>query len=601
MMLLQPLLAVGLSSIVAAIGDVTYDYVVVGGGTAGLAVASRLSEGLPSASILVIEAGPEGFDQRTIFIPGMKGLALGGPLDWGLVTTPQEGANGRVLTQARGKVLGGSSAINLMTYDRASAVEYDSWEGLGNEGWNWEAFQRVMLKSENFTGVNSEHYGQDGVGTSGPVKAVINRNIPLHQESWIPTMQALGIEHNLESLNGTVNGVMYQPSSIDPDRWVRSYSANAYLPLSGTNLEIWTNTRVAKVNLEKGKCGAQHATGVTLVNGTTVAARREVIVSAGSLQTPGLLELSGIGRESVLSAAGIKQLVDLPGVGENLQDHIRLQTSYQLKDNYTSFDKLRYDPAFAAEQLAAYLAGQPGMYDYTGSAYAFANWGQALGNEAAADLLTLAEAAVTDDNSTANTLKLQWMSDLEVPQLEVIFSDGYTGVKGYPAASNELYGAGFFTLITAIMHPFSRGSVHVRSSSVEDKPIIDPKYLSHEYDIEAAVRAVKYARKIAASEPMASLWTAEYEPGLEAAQTDAEIREYVRRTVLSIFHPVGTAAMLPRKDAGVVDARLRVYGTKNLRVVDASVMPVLISAHIATAVYGIAEMAAEMIIVDARK
>ncbi|RYP09615.1 hypothetical protein DL764_001157 [Monosporascus ibericus] len=602
MMLFRSLVAFGLPSAVIALTlGPTYDYVIVGGGTAGMAVAGRLSASLPSASILVIEAGPEAFEEQTVFVPGMKGLALGGALDWGFTTTPQEGANGRVLSQNRGKVLGGSSAINLMTYDRAAAVEYDDWEGLGNDGWNWDAFQRAMLKAENFTGVNTEHYGQDGVGTSGPVKAVINRNIPAHQETWIPTMQGLGIEHNLESLNGSVNGVMYQPSSIDPDRWVRSYSANAYLPLSGPNLAIWTNTRVAKVNLKKAKCGAQHATGVTLTNGTTVAARREVILSAGSLQTPGLLELSGIGRKSVLSAAGIKQLVDLPGVGENLQDHIRLSTSYQLKDGFTSFDKLRYDPAFAAEELARYLAGNPGMYDYTGSAYAFANWAQALGDDAAADLLALAEAAVAEDASTANALKLKRMSDPQVPQLEIIFSDGYTGVKGYPAASSELFGANIFTLITAIMHPFSRGSVHIGSASVADNPVINPNYLSHEYDVEAAVQAVKYARKIAATEPMASLWTAEYEPGLEAAQTDDEIREYVRRTVLSIFHPVGTAAMLPKKDGGVVDARLRVYGTKNLRVVDASVMPVLISAHIATAVYGIAEMAAEMITSEAQR
>jgi choline dehydrogenase-like flavoprotein len=191
---------------------------------------------------------------------------------------------------------------------------------------------------------------------------------------------------------------------------------------------------------------------------------------------------------------------------------------------------------------------------------------------------------------------LEWMSDPTVSQLETIFSDGYTGVKGYPAVGTPLYGKDFFSLIAAIMHPLSRGSVHINPTNPQGNPIIDPNYLGNEYDIQAAIAAVKKNRQIALTPPLRDIWVDEYEPGLNNVNTDAEWRDFVLNTTLSIYHPCGTCAMLPKKDGGVVDSKLKVYGTTNLRVVDASIMPVLISAHLQTAVYGIAEMAAKFII-----
>lgn len=558
-------------------------------------MAARVGNGLPKSKILVIEAGPEGSKEEQIYIPGMKGLAIMGPLDWGMTTIPQEHLTGRTIIQSRGKVLGGSSAINLLSHDRAAAVEYDSWEALGNDGWNWDTMLDAMVKAENFTGINSEYYGSEGVGTSGPVKSVVNRHIPAHQDAWLPTMNKLGVKTNRESLGGDVNGAMYQPSSIDPDKWVRSYSANAYLPLAGSNVEVWTETRVAKIEFSEGDDGLR-ATGVTLANGTKIAARREVILSAGSIHSPGLLEHSGIGRSDVLTKVGVEQLLDLPGVGENLQDHIRVQTSYQLRDDFTSFDILRFNTTYAAEQLALYRAGEEGLYDYTGSAYSFTNWKQSSGSKVSDNMIKLGKNAANSDSSRVDQIKVKWLNDPDVPQLEVIFSDGYTGVKGYPTAEDELFGESFFTLICGLMHPLSRGSVHIASSDIEDMPLINPNYLAHEHDIQGLVEAVKFARKIAHTRPLKDLWVSEYEPGLDKVQTDEEIRKYVLDTILTIFHPVGTTAMLPRNKGGVVDKTLKVYGTENLRVVDASVMPLLISAHITTAVYGIAEIAADMII-----
>jgi choline dehydrogenase-like flavoprotein len=558
-----------------------------------VALSARLSQGLPNSKILVIEAGPDGRAELGINVPGKKGSTLGTKYDWNFTTTPQEAAKNRVFAQNRGHVLGGSSALNLLTYDRASSHEYDGWGQVGNPGWSWNTFLEKMKKSENFTSENTQYYGDAGVSTQGPVRGTINRFIPSQQAGWIPVLNTLGLPLNKEYMGGNTLGVSYSPSSIDPTHYNRSYSANAYLPLAGPKLTVLTDTRVAKINLKSGS-GGYVATGVTLTDGTVITASQEVILSAGSFQSPGLLEISGIGEQSVLQGAGIKQIIDLPGVGENLQDHIRIQSSYQLKDNFTSFDIFRYNATYAAEQLQLWMDGKISRYDYTGSGYAFFNWKQAIGNDS--NLLALAQAAVGSSTSPASKKHLEWLSDATIPQLEVIMSDGYTGVKGYPAVGTPLYGKGFFSLIAAIMHPLSRGSVHINAANPLGQPIIDPNYLSNEYDIQAAIAAIKKNREIALTPPLRDVWVSEYEPGLDAVNTDAEWRDFVLNTTLTIYHPLGTCAMLPQNESGVVDSKLKVYGTTNLRVVDASIIPVLISAHMQTAVYGIAEMAAQFII-----
>lgn len=571
--------------------------VVVGGGTAGSALATRLSQGLPNKSILLIEAGPQALDEDRINIPGMKGSTLGTVYDWNFTTVPQIALNGRVLGANRGKVLGGSSALNLMTWDRSSSEEYDGWEQLGNPSWNWKNMIAAMEMAETFTGINSSSYGDQGVGTSGPIHTVINRVIPAQQNLWLQSMADLGIPHNLNSLGGNPIGYMNQPSNVDSRTWARSYAANSYIPTAGKNLHLLLGTRVTKVNLRKGQ-NSHTATGVTLQDGTVIQAVREVILSCGTIQSPGLLELSGIGNKTVLSKAGVDQIINLDDVGENLQDHVRYQASYQLKDNFTSFDILKYNATYAAAQLALWRANQTSLYDYTGSGYSYLNWHQVVGNQAT-KLNSLAQSVVLSLGSIVYKKKLQYIGSPLSPQVEIIFSDGYTGVKGYPAIGSSLYGKGFFTLIGVVMHPLSRGTIHITSTDIDAKPQIDPQYLSNEYDVQAAIEAAKYCRKIANSAPLSSAWMTEYEPG-RVVQTDEDWRQYVLNTTLSIYHPVGTCAMLPQKDGGVVSPELIVYGTTNLRVVDASIIPVLPSAHIQTAVYGIAERAAYMIIRDSK-
>jgi choline dehydrogenase-like flavoprotein len=534
----------------------------------------------------VIEAGPDGRQEPGIVIPGRKGSTLGGKYDWNLTTVAQPKANNRVFAQNRGKVLGGSSALNLMTWDRTSIAELDAWEKLGNKGWNWKSLYPAMLKAETF--MPSPAYGSEGVGNTGPIQTLINRIFPRHQSTWIPTLNNLGLATNRESLNGKPIGVSTQPGNVSP-QYTRSY-APEYLKIAKDSLILRLDTRVAKVNFN-----GTVAVGVTLENGTVLGARKEVILSAGSFQTPGLLELSGIGNGTVLKKLGIPVVKDLPSVGENFQDHIRIQTSYQLKPEYPSFDVLKNTTRAAAE-LALYTAGQVSLYDYTASGYAYFPW-TTVSNDTATKFQTLVQED-TSLTSAVDKVKKSYFSpalSATVPQLEVIFSDGYTGLKGYPAANSSLFGIGTFALIGVVQHPLSKGNVHISSRNISDKPLINPNYLSHPYDLLAATNLAKFLRTIASSKPMSDIWTEEYEPG-KAVQTDEDWTKYALANTLSIYHPIGTASMLPEKDGGVVNPDLKVYGVKGLRVVDASVIPLLPSAHLQTLVYGIAERAAEMII-----
>lgn len=545
---------------------------------------------MPYDCILVVEAGPYAPDEDKINVPGMKGSTIGTKYDWNFTTVTQPGANNRSWAQARGKVLGGSSALNLMTWDRASVHDYDAWQELGNPGWNSTTMFEGMLRCENYVRTKGT-YGKKGVGIGGPIQALINELIPTQQLTWIPTMNALGVPFNNQSLDGNPLGVMYQPSNIRWSNYTRSY-APSYLNIASPNFHVIENTEVTKVNFKK-QAGQLVATGVVLNGTTTVNATKEVILSAGSFKSPALLELSGVGNSTILKAAGITPLLSLPNVGENLQDHVRIQNSYQLKDNYTSFDELK-NTTYAAQQLALWHANQKSEYDYTGSGYAFMTWTD-VGNHAT--MVSLAKKSA-NKTSAIDARKLAYLTNktfaTSVPQLEVIFSDGYTGVKGYPASTDPLYGKQFFTLIAAIQHTFARGTVHINASDPGGKPVIDPRYLSNPYDLAAAVAATQYMRRIASTAPMRYTWDSEYEPGA-AVNTTQEWETFARNTSLTIYHPIGTCAMLPREEGGVVSPELKVYGTRNLRVVDASVIPVIISAHMQTAVYGIAERAAEII------
>lgn len=511
---------------------------------------------------------------------------MGSELDWNFTTVAQAALEGRSIDVNRGKVLGGSSAMNYLCYDRASAPEYEAWGELGNQGWGWDTMIAAMTKAENFTGTDNDVHGY-----TGPIRNYYNRALYPLLDSWLPAVSSLGINVNDHaSMGGEPIGVMFQPTNIDVTKHTRSYSANSYLPLAGSNLVVKTNTRVAKVNMVKCKGSAYQASGVTLSSGEVIKAKKEVILSAGAIQSPGLLELSGIGHPKYMAPAGVKPLINLAGVGENYQDHIRVSNTYQLKDGIESFDNLIVDGggANATGELQKWLDGERSLYEYTTAAYGFMNWDQL---EVGAQMKSLAQSVFGSSKNVIDAKKLQYLDNAQVPSVEYIYEANYVGAFGYT-------GGKFITLFSTVMHPFSRGSVHIDRQDPHGKPVIDPNYMSNEYDRKALIEAGKFARRIANTEPMKSLWTAETEPGPDV-QTDEEWLDFARKAMGSFYHPLGTCAMLPRKDGGVVDAELRVYGTTNLRVVDNSIIPIVPSGHIQTAAYGIAEIAAAKIIAEA--
>ncbi|KAH7153651.1 hypothetical protein EDB81DRAFT_882585 [Dactylonectria macrodidyma] len=564
----------------------TYDYVIVGGGTAGAALATRLSLGLPKLKILLLEAGPAALDEARINVPGMRGSILGTSYDWNFSSIAQPGLDGRSISVNRGKVLGGSSAMNFLCYDRAASCEYDAWGELGSPGWNWDTMIHGMTKSENFTGNDGDVHGR-----SGPIKSTYNRIVPDVLKPWHSTVSKLGVPINDGgSLGGDPVGVMFQPTNIDVTNYTRSYSANSYLPKAGPNLSVKTNAHVVKVLFSQRN--GLVATGVALEDGSKILARKEVILSAGSIQSPGLLELSGIGQAAVLAKAGVKQLLNLPGVGENYQDHLRTSNTYRLKEGYESFDPMIFESggALATEQFNLWLQNKVSWYDYTTSAYGFLNWAQ-VSNETEKDLIGLAKEGFASNGTVVDKKKLEYLSDPSVPQLELLLEANYVGAAGYP-------GGKFITVFSSVMHPMSRGSVHINPDAPSGKPVIDLNYFNNEYDVRAVMEGAKFARKVAETEPLRSVWEVETEPGPDVT-TDEQFRDFAVKTVNSFYHPVGTCAMLPKKDGGVVDSNLKVYGTKNLRVVDASIIPIQLSGHIQTAVYGIAEAAAQKIIAAA--
>lgn len=572
-----------------------YLQVIIGGGTAGAALAARLSEALPRHCVLVVEAGPDGRGEEKIYIPGLRGSTFGSAYDWSLPTVPQTAANNRTIGHNRGKVLGGTSALNLLVWNRATVKEYDAWEELGNPGWGWGNMYPAMLKTENFQRQNgSPQYGVEGVGYGGPIQVALTEDPPPQLEACIPTLKNLGIKENLESLNGNNLGTMYQPATYRVSNHTRSYSVD-YLSKTGENLMFLFNTTVHKIQLDKKD---SKATGIILADGTFIKASKEVVVSAGSLLSPKLLELSGIGQKAVLEKAGVEQIVDLPGVGENLQDHLRIQTTYELKPELLGVDILKYNTTRAATELELWKQNKTSLYQYAGSCYGFLKWKQVLGSDE--KLLQFATLSANTSNPI-DRKKLALLTDPDsgAPDIEVVFGGGYIGTTGYPKNGTAGHGKQYATLLAGVQHPLARGSVHINGSDPADKPLINPRYLGTSYDLEALISAAKYTRKMANTAPFKDLWVSEFDPGM-STQTDSEWETYIRNNVFTFYHPLGTCAMLPKKDGGVVDPQLRVYGVKNLRVVDASIVPMIISAHIQTAVYGIAERAAEMIAAEYR-
>ncbi|THU89578.1 alcohol oxidase [Dendrothele bispora CBS 962.96] len=510
-----------------------FEYIIVGGGTAGLVIASRLAQNTKS-SVLVLEAGSDISASPEIRVPASSSKNLGNPRwDWSFFSTPQNHADERVIFLPRGKSLGGSSNLNYMQLNRSMAEEYDAFETLGIKGWSWNELLPYFKKSESLSVKPSEtasasvQVDQNVHGTSGPIQTTVPLEIAVSQERFFDALQELNV-------------------GLNPDC--------AYLkPCSSlSNLTVYTEAQATKI-LFKTTSGDVVAEAVEYVKDNQkckAIASREVILCAGTYQTPQLLEQSGIGEPGILTSYGIEPLVVLPGVGTNLR--------------IDSWDSLQ-DPAKLAEELEKYSQGeiQEDSRGYTAS----------------------------DDPIVAKIKKLQLDGFNQLPLLEIMEVASFTPSDVAKPEEGKTY----CSLASCLQRPLSHGTVHINSVDPMERPVINPNFFSNTADIEILVEAMKYCRKIVSTASMSKIIQKEVSPGPKVT-TDEDLMSFIKRNFATVFHPIGTAAMLPREAGGVVDSELKVYGTANVRVMDASILPVQFSGHPIATIYAMAEKAADIII-----
>lgn len=533
----------------------SYDYVVVGAGSAGCVLANRLSAD-PKARVAVIEAG--GRDNWVWFhIPAGYLFALGHPrADWCFKTEPEPGLNGRALSYPRGKTIGGSSAINGMIYMRGQAADYDHWRQLGLEGWGWDDVLPLFKKHEDhFLGPNAHH------GTGG------EWHVEFPRITWplLDKVREAAAQDGIAAIDdfntGDNEGSCY--FHVNQKKGLRWSAARGFLkPVLGRpNLDLYTAGHVEKVIIENGR-----ATGVSIrtSEGTRVLqARREVVLAAGALGSPQLLMLSGVGPAEHLTSQGVEVVRDVPGVGSNLQDHLQLRMVYKVSGIGTLNE--RYHSLF----------GRLGM----GLEYALLRRGP----------LTMAPSQL---GIFTRSSARQERADLEFHVQPLSLDKFGEPLHRYPA----------FTMSVCNLRPSSRGTIRLKSADAAQAPEIRPNYLSTDEDREVAANSLRVARRIVRQPALAPYQPQEMLPGPNVRDDDdAALAAAAGQVGTTIFHPVGTAKMgLASDPLAVVDSRLKVFGIEGLRVADASIMPTITSGNTNSPTIMIAEKAASMILADAR-
>uniref|UniRef100_W8AGS4 Glucose dehydrogenase (Acceptor) n=1 Tax=Ceratitis capitata TaxID=7213 RepID=W8AGS4_CERCA len=551
-----------------------YDFIVVGAGTAGCALAARLSEN-PAWKVLLIEAG--GPENMGMDIPILAHFLQLTDINWNYRTQPSDkyclAMNNRRCNWPRGKVMGGSSVLNYMMYTRGNRRDYDRWAALGNEGWSYRDVLPYFRKYEGSEIPNAE---PEFVGRRGPVK-IGHPDWRSHiSEAFVRAAQEDGLKYR--DYNGHIQtGVSYLQATIH--KGMRWSSNRAYLyPIKGkrANLHVKKNALVTKVLIDPN---TKTAYGVVLSTGGQsyqVRARREVILSAGAINTPQLLMLSGIGPAQHLRDVGIKPIVDL-AVGYNLQDHIAPAVSFT-----TNVSSIRTSDYFEATNIMQYIDGK-GLFGLPGAVEAIAFW-------------DLSQPQVEDG----------W-ADLEMFQLAGSFEENPATLRAFGIqldTYNTMYrnvNSDGFMIFPMILRPKSRGRVLLKSNNPFKYPLLHANYFAHPDDLDISVRAVLKTISLLDRPGFKAINARLLErimPGCAKLpyKSRAYWECYVRHFTYTIYHYCGTAKMGPPTDpAAVVDARLRVYGVKRLRVVDASIMPEIIAGHPNGPVFMIAEKAADMI------
>ncbi|KAJ9264577.1 CAZyme family AA3 [Paecilomyces variotii] len=577
----------------------TFDYIVIGGGTGGNAIGVRLAEA--GHKVAIIEAG-EYYEIGEIVLastPGGDIVFVGADItdsdplvDWEFVTEPQTGADNREVHYARGKCLGGSSALNFMVYHRGTKGSFDKWaELVGDESYTFENVFPYYEKSPGFTPPNEEkraanatpRYNPDAFSSLGGPLRVTFSNYASPFSSWVSKgLHAIGLPDAYDFNSGVLDGSQYVTTTIRASDQTRSSSQTSFLKSAMDQnlqtLKVYIGTQAEKILFDDNKV----ATGVqvnTAGIGYTLHASKEVILSAGTFQSPQVLLLSGIGAKETLEQFNIPVIADLPGVGQNMWDHILFGPTYRVDvDTYT---KVIRDPAFLAEAVVSYITNQTGplagnVADYLG----FERLPKAY-------LDQLSESARHD----LATFPSDW------PHIEYIVAPGYVGNFGNLPLNQPFDGYEYGTILAAIIAPLSRGNVTLKSASITDKPLINPNWLTSDTDVQVAIAAFKRAREAFESNAMKPILIGdEYYPG-KNVQTDEEILDVIRKSLMTFWHASCTNKMGKSDDPlAVVDSQARVFGVKGLRVVDGSALPLLPPGHPQSTIYMLAEKIADNII-----
>ncbi|KAI9147375.1 GMC oxidoreductase family protein [Paramyrothecium foliicola] len=529
------------------VDEEAFDYIIVGAGVAGTTLADRLTAD-GTSRVLLLEAGQLDQQEDFITVPGLAATAAGTKYDWNVTSTPSPATNNRSISLPMGKGVGGGSLINQMVFVRGSAADFDRWEEFTETGWGWADMLNNFIKSEIFT---------------PPIDQVV------------------------EDFGATWDDSVHGVKGAKPGENTRSSGRTAHYDAAAgrPNLRLIQNARATRIEVDSGR-----AVGIEFVQGLnptsrSIKARKEVILSAGAVFSPQLLQLSGIGDAKDLAALGIDAIVDLPGVGRNLQDHplivvVNMITSPLSVANLSN-------PDFASEMMDLYKSNRVGPYANPNgefvmflptsnfSSNAAALYQAARAQDVAKFLPKDTPSSVLKGYTKQHTLLTDGLaSDTQTP-LEIFWNDG--------------------TLVFGAQHPFSRGSVKLVSKDPFQFPAVDPGYLTNPIDMAIMVDALKFARTITATSAMSSISPVEIVPGANVT-TDAGLESYIRENLATFAHYSGTCTVGPRGTGGVVDDNFRVYGVRNLRVVDASVIPLLPAAHTSSTVYALAEKAAAAII-----
>ena len=530
----------------------TFDYIIVGAGTAGCVLANRLSAN-PKTQVLLLEAGKKD-DYFWIDIPVGYLYTIGNPrTDWCYQTEPDPGLNGRSIGYARGKVLGGCSSINAMIYMRGQRDDFDHWQSLGNKDWGWDDVLPIFKMSEDY-----QHGPDDFHGIGGEMRVEERRVNWEILDAWRDAAAEFGIPKIKEFNRGDNFGNAY--FQMNQRRGVRWNATKAYLrPAENRpNLTVLSNVLVEKVELNDSSQRPK-ATGVKIrradKSSTIFKADQEVLLSAGAIGSPQILQLSGIGSSELLGSRNIPIRVDLRGVGENLQDHLQVRSVYQVENTVT------------LNQKAGSLIGKALM----GLEYFFFKTGPLTMPPS-----QLGAFAKSDPNrSTAN---IEW-------HVQPLSLDKF---------GDPLHKFNAITPSVCNLRPTSRGQVRIKSNDPEEHPTIRLNYLSTSEDEEVAVEGLRFTRRIMRAEALKKFNPVELKPGAEI-QTDTQLLEAARDLGTTIFHPVGTCKM-GSDESAVVNDRLEVHGVANLRVIDASIMPTITSGNTNAPTVMIAEKGAKFIL-----